>query len=217
MVLDTAASFQDLTSNRTLHAQVCQSVHAHSCAAWASPTNPPVLLPGPAPLYAPAASPCAPSRPHYPVHTTPPTQQVSLSFLRSYEGMGVADVACVAGCSCVPATLDGTWDKRVSLQHILPIYVRPAWHEAGGELRGRQWLQGRAAPSTLAPTPTLAPPAQPTRHERCRVCVTIAERPGAVAQQGHKVSLTAVMVSHWLLSLQRYESQLAEVHEQLHS
>lgn len=28
--------------------------------------------------------------------------QVSLSYLRSYQGMGVADLACVSGCECEP-------------------------------------------------------------------------------------------------------------------
>lgn len=49
--------------------------------------------------------------------------QVSLSYLRSYQGMGVADLACVSGCECEPQVLDGTWQQEVSLQQILQIWV----------------------------------------------------------------------------------------------
>ncbi|KAL4421416.1 hypothetical protein ABPG75_010707 [Micractinium tetrahymenae] len=104
-----------------------------------------------------------------------PPAEVSLSFLRSYEGMGTADVACVSGCSCKAVTLDGTWEKRVSLQSILQFWV--------------------------------------TRHPRCRVRVTISDRPGAVPQDGHKVSLTAVMVSHWAIRLNKYDEQVEKMNE----
>jgi hypothetical protein len=50
--------------------------------------------------------------------------EVSLSYLRSYAGMGVADVECVAGCECEPQVLDGTWEAEVSLQQILQFRVR---------------------------------------------------------------------------------------------
>ncbi len=39
--------------------------------------------------------------------------------------MGTADVACVSGCKCVPVVLDGTWEKRASLQSILQFWVSP--------------------------------------------------------------------------------------------
>lgn len=49
--------------------------------------------------------------------------QVSLSYLKSYRGMGTARVACVAGCACEPQLLDGTWETEVSLQQILQFWV----------------------------------------------------------------------------------------------
>lgn len=50
--------------------------------------------------------------------------QVSLSYLKSYRGMGTAQVACVSGCACEPQLLDGTWENKVSLQQILQFWVR---------------------------------------------------------------------------------------------
>ncbi|KAL4426174.1 hypothetical protein ABPG77_007456 [Micractinium sp. CCAP 211/92] len=42
----------------------------------------------------------------------------TLIFLRSYENMGTARVACFSGCRCRNTTIDGTWSKRASLmQH----------------------------------------------------------------------------------------------------
>lgn len=42
----------------------------------------------------------------------------TLVFLRSYELMGTARVACSSGCQCRNTTIDGTWSKRASLmQH----------------------------------------------------------------------------------------------------
>lgn len=34
---------------------------------------------------------------------------VSISFLRSYENMGMARVACDAGCTCDPTVINGHW------------------------------------------------------------------------------------------------------------
>jgi len=51
-------------------------------------------------------------------------KQVSLSYLKSYRGMGTADVECVSGCQCEPQLLDGTWETEVSLQQILQFWVR---------------------------------------------------------------------------------------------
>lgn len=39
---------------------------------------------------------------------------------------------------------------------------------------------------------------QASQHARCRVRVTVRAEPGVVAQEGHKVMLAAVMVSHRL-------------------
>lgn len=61
-----------------------------------------------------------------------------------------------------------------------------------------------------------APAVQVTRHPRCRVRVTISERPGAVAQDGHKVSLSAVMLSHWAIRLNKYDEQVEKMNQVLH-
>lgn len=52
-----------------------------------------------------------------------------------------------------------------------------------------------------------------TRHPRCRVRVTISERPGAVPQEGHKVSLSGVMLSHWAVRLNKYDEQVEKMNE----
>lgn len=101
--------------------------------------------------------------------------EVSLSYLRSYAGMGVADVECVAGCECEPQVLDGTWEAEVSLQQILQFRV--------------------------------------SRHKRCRVRITVADRPGVVKQDGHKVVLTAVMVSQFTVRLTTYDTQVDLLHK----
>ena len=62
-----------------------------------------------------------------------PYATVWLSFLRSYEGMGTANVSCSSGCRCAPSFLDGTWSRQVSLQQIHLIRVRVSlWR--GGKL-----------------------------------------------------------------------------------
>lgn len=60
--------------------------------------------------------------------------QVSLSYLKSYRGMGTADVACVSGCTCEPQLLDATWETEVSLQQILQFWVSQATLAAQLEL-----------------------------------------------------------------------------------
>lgn len=51
-----------------------------------------------------------------------------------------------------------------------------------------------------AQLPALPPPPraplQATRHAACRLRVTVRREAGAVAQEGHKVLLAAVMVTH---------------------
>ena len=58
---------------------------------------------------------------------------VYLSHLRSYEGMGTADVRCVAGCACRRSSLDGTWDRPVALQQI---------HRFSVSVWGGGWVDG---------------------------------------------------------------------------
>lgn len=44
-------------------------------------------------------------------------------LVRSYRGMGVAELRCVSGCECEAQELDGTWAAEVSLQQILQFRV----------------------------------------------------------------------------------------------
>lgn len=60
-----------------------------------------------------------------------------------------------------------------------------------------------------------APPplVQVSRHKRCRVRITVADRPGVVKQDGHKVVLTAVMVSQFTVRLTTYDIQVDLLHK----
>ena len=70
--------------------------------------------------------------------------QVSLSYLRSYRGMGLAEVACVSGCACKPQALDGTWDKQVSLQQVAQLWVSPrvGWGQGSRRLPAARGVGG---------------------------------------------------------------------------
>jgi palmitoyltransferase len=87
-----------------------------------------------------------------------PNAEVLLSHLRSYEGMGVAQVRCVSGCTCTTTYLDGTWEQQATLQYIHRFKV--------------------------------------SQHAKCRVRVRVTSQAGAVPQQGRKVTLMGLMVSH---------------------
>ena len=50
--------------------------------------------------------------------------EVLLSHLKSYEGMGTAQVKCVSGCRCLTTTLDGTWGQKATLLQIHKFRVR---------------------------------------------------------------------------------------------
>lgn len=47
--------------------------------------------------------------------------QVSLSYLRSYQGMGVADLACVSGCECEPQVRLQPGSRCICLQMECPV------------------------------------------------------------------------------------------------
>ncbi|KAL4423959.1 hypothetical protein ABPG75_001260 [Micractinium tetrahymenae] len=40
---------------------------------------------------------------------------VLLTHLKSYEGMGVADVTCASGCTCEPGKINSQWSRRASI------------------------------------------------------------------------------------------------------
>lgn len=50
---------------------------------------------------------------------------IHLTHLKSYQGMGTADVKCVSGCKCPAEVLDGTWDMQASLMQNLVFKVGP--------------------------------------------------------------------------------------------
>jgi hypothetical protein len=52
---------------------------------------------------------------------------VWLSHLKSYEHMGLADVACVSGCTCAPAKINGRSDHRLSVP--FPLQLPVSQHE----------------------------------------------------------------------------------------
>lgn len=56
-----------------------------------------------------------------------PQQQVTLllAYLKSYQHMGTAKVACVAGCSCKTASIDAHNRIRESTTHLFALEVRP--------------------------------------------------------------------------------------------
>jgi hypothetical protein len=51
------------------------------------------------------------------------TSHLYLGYLRSYRGMGLARVECVAGCTCAAGRVDGLWQQRVSLTQIHELKV----------------------------------------------------------------------------------------------
>ena len=200
---------------------------------------------------------------------------VYLSYLKSYEGMGTAQVVCVSGCECDKTVLDGTWEQQATLMQIHQFKVgprRPALAAAGGAYAaGRQrpslrrwWSRGCNTAAALAALPagcagncrlrqpiaprnqrwvevprllvarrgarvgwrrtaaasstglTLAASSsarlgpQVTQHESCRIKVKVLKAPGAVKQAGHKVTLMAIMVSHYPLRLDTYDRTAEE-------
>lgn len=72
-------------------------------------------------------------------------------------------------------------------QALCPLMLVP--HLAGRHRSPRLAMQPRG------PAACLPNRAQVSQHKRCRVRVTVRKEPGAVRQQGHKVTLTAVMAS----------------------
>jgi hypothetical protein len=149
-------------------------------------------------------------------------------LVRSYRGMGVAELRCVSGCECEAQELDGTWAAEVSLQQILQFRVSArrnccpppgcCWSHAWIPYNTATWARFslpvaffQALLLSMTQQPALrctrATP-QVSRHKRCRVRVTVAERPGSVPQQGHKVVLMGVMVSQFSVRLTTYESQV---------
>lgn len=44
-----------------------------------------------------------------------------LSYLKSYNNMGEAQVTCILGCSCGVTNLQGSWARHASLTILQPI------------------------------------------------------------------------------------------------
>ena len=68
------------------------------------------------------------------------------------------------------------------------------------------------------PDGAVHPGLQVTQHARCRVRVTVLETSGRFKQQkaGHKVTLMAVMVSHFPIRLKTYAEQVESVSSLTH-
>lgn len=72
------------------------------------------------------------------------TNRVVLSYLASYESMGVARVKCVSGCKCQESEIDALWQEKASMLMTAEFAVRaqgwavfrPAWGWVGGEQEG---------------------------------------------------------------------------------
>ncbi len=71
-----------------------------------------------------------------------------------------------------------------------------------------QPLLGSPQPHPLRPASL-----QVSQHKRCRLRITVSSRAGSVPQKGHKVQLTAVMVSHVQLQLGRYDEQVSHIQQ----
>lgn len=52
--------------------------------------------------------------------------QVLVAHLKSYEHMGKARISCVAGCTCLPATMDGHTMNHASVTSFASITVSPS-------------------------------------------------------------------------------------------
>jgi hypothetical protein len=51
---------------------------------------------------------------------------VVLTYLRSYEHMGQADVSCLSGCTCSQAAVDAHSSERTSVAEVMALRVTPA-------------------------------------------------------------------------------------------
>lgn len=133
---------------------------------------------------------------------------VWLAFLKSYAHMGVADVACVAGCACPPSRLDGTTEHRISL--LMPFIwqasensPRAGWVGAVVECRWPSCVPRLLHRCSLcnrlrlaaARLPTLPTQPQVSQHEACRIRVTVSGDAGRVPSGEHKVVLAAIVIS----------------------
>lgn len=68
--------------------------------------------------------------------------QVNLLYLRSWRGMGQAQVECAAGCSCDKTVLDAHWDREATLTDLTTLRVSGV---------GRQGAAQAARHGTLQP------------------------------------------------------------------
>jgi len=59
------------------------------------------------------------------VNITVGTVEVLFGYLRTYENIGNAKLACISGCSCPPVLLEGRWDDHASQPYYMRINVTP--------------------------------------------------------------------------------------------
>ncbi len=48
---------------------------------------------------------------------------VEVAHLKSYEGMGIAEVTCLSGCMCKPSRMNCSIDNKVSLVSLHEVMV----------------------------------------------------------------------------------------------
>ena len=77
----------------------------------------------------PAHLPCAVHPAYLPSsRLVPLPPQVHLLYLRSWQGMGQAQVECASGCTCDTTLLDGHWDREATLTDLTTLKVgRAQW------------------------------------------------------------------------------------------
>ena len=44
--------------------------------------------------------------------------QVVVTYTKSYDGWGVAELSCLSGCSCKPAKIDAKNEEKTSLLEV---------------------------------------------------------------------------------------------------
>lgn len=76
-----------------------------------SPSNPPESPPDAGPKSPPAGG------------DSTHMSKVALGYMKSYSSMGMANVTCVANCTCAPSTIDGWWGPPVQPMTLVRPHI----------------------------------------------------------------------------------------------
>lgn len=118
--------------------------------------------------------------------------QVSLSYLRSYTGMGTADLACVSGCKCAPQV-------RLLIGSRFPASTCSCWVEGGRVGSGcRRWtaVLGRLGASRCVPAAT-RPLARVQKHAPALPAPAAQVIDGTWQQEVSLQQILQIWVSEW--------------------